>query len=227
MEGSWGLSLWEERKGHWWRHSFIYSGDPSILLIMRPWDNHQGQCRCTVALAYETSCVCCGGTGEFELPRPFGVQKILSEFQMSDIELQDMELQCRTLVLLKNTRFYSPVLQFWKKVFNFLFYQSPIVKCLWSFKKNHWTFNMTNILKTVGFLKLDCVFYCDNNMKTLGHTRKKRWWFQVVVFVCKVNEESPRKMESQLRSYWHQILLLSMSVRTFFLLINGAVSRPL
>lgn len=175
MEGSWGLSLWEERKGHWWRHSFIYSGDPSILLIMRPWDNHQGQCGCTVALAYETSCVRCGGTGEFELPRPFGVQKILSEFQMSDIELQDMELHCRTLVLLKNARFYSPVLQFWKKVFNFLFYQSLIVKCLWSFKKNHWTFNMTNILKTVGFLKLDCVFYCDNNMKTLGHTRKKRW----------------------------------------------------
>lgn len=64
-------------------------------------------------------CVAVDQVKEAELPKPLEVQKIMNEFQMSDIELRDLGLCCGSLDLLEAKLFLCPGSSlFSKKVFN-------------------------------------------------------------------------------------------------------------
>jgi hypothetical protein len=66
--------------------------------IRGQWEDHQGQQQlwCGVCLSLCVMCAVQDRAGEVELPRPVGAQKMVSEGQMQDSELQDVT---RTAVL--------------------------------------------------------------------------------------------------------------------------------
>lgn len=70
-------------------------------------------------------CAANGRAGEVELPKPSGAQKIMSEFQRSDVELDFGFLKCVWFFLFEIRKYLT----------HFLFYSIPQLKKFWTFKK--------------------------------------------------------------------------------------------